>query len=276
MATDPVPDGPPPGTGSSLSHDEVTAAGLRQRFERVAGSRRAVTALLLTLGVLLVSGGAAAARIASPALVDRGSLVAQDSDVPSPAAPGAATAPAPGVVGAGPDRAAAAPVPVPGTLPPSGLAPPVRLRIPSIGVDSDLVGLRVQRDGTLAAPTTFSQAGWWRDGPTPGAPGAAILAGHVDSQSGPGVFLRLRDLLPGAGFTVARGDGSVGSFVVDAVKEYPKRDFPSGLVFDSGSTATVRLITCGGDFDRSTGHYLDNIVVFARPLGAGPAPGTAG
>jgi sortase (surface protein transpeptidase) len=143
-------------------------------------------------------------------------------------------------------------------------AAPAELSIPAIGVDTPLVRLSLNSDGTLDVPADFSLAGWFVLGPRPGEPGPAVIAGHVDSTAGPAVFFRLGQLAPGSVVRVATKDRDVVLFRVYAVREYPKTAFPSSLVYGPTPGPELRLITCGGPFDARTGHYLDNIVVFAR------------
>ena len=140
---------------------------------------------------------------------------------------------------------------------------PVRIEIPSIGVDAPLIRLGLNRDRTLQVPADFSKAGWWTGGARPGQPGPAIVAGHVDSYSGPAVFYRLRDLRRGATIVIDRRDGTRARFTVLGSEEYPKSRFPTTRVYGSTPGPTLRLITCSGAFDRSTGHYVDNTVVYA-------------
>jgi Sortase domain len=150
----------------------------------------------------------------------------------------------------------------------SGAAPPVRLDIPAIGVATRLVRLGVEPDGAMQVPGDFATAGWFAGGPVPGELGPAVIAGHVDSRTGPAVFSRLRELRPGDQIRVVRADRLVVRFTVESLASYPKAGFPTAAVFGPAPAAALRLITCAGDFDRSSGHYLDNLVVFA----AWPAP----
>ncbi|WP_460966845.1 class F sortase [Pedococcus soli] len=147
-----------------------------------------------------------------------------------------------------------------------GPSAPVSLKIPSIGVDTKgIVDLGLDKSGKLQAPTDFGRAGWYANGPTPGEFGPAVIGAHVDSKSGPAVFYRLGSLKKGATVSVARKDGSTARFVVDRVARYSKADFPTMTVYgDTKGRAELRLITCGGAFDQSTGHYVDNIVAFAH------------
>jgi sortase (surface protein transpeptidase) len=145
----------------------------------------------------------------------------------------------------------------------TSVAPPVSVAVPSAGINSKLVRLGLHDDRTMEVPGDYDVAGWYVHGPRPGDIGPAVIAGHVDSKSGPAVFHRLRDLTVGDSIAVGRADGSVAVFRVDAVEQYPKNRFPTAKVYGDLDHAGLRLITCGGDFDRSHGHYRDNIVVYA-------------
>ena len=141
--------------------------------------------------------------------------------------------------------------------------PPTHLAIPAIGVDTDLMRLGLNADGALEAPDAWQVAGWWTGSASPGARGTAIIAGHVDSKSGPAVFYRLRDLAKGDEIDVARADGSTATFRVQRTERYAKDDFPTRDVYLNTPGPSLRLITCGGDFDHAVGHYEDNLVVYA-------------
>jgi sortase (surface protein transpeptidase) len=145
----------------------------------------------------------------------------------------------------------------------SQAADPVRLRIPDIGVVAPVVPLGLDAAGRLEAPTEWSDTGWNRAGPEPGEAGTAVVAGHVDSRSGPAVFYRLRDLRPGAQVYVDRADSSTAAFTVDRLVSYPKEAVPAEAYRDTGR-AELRLVTCGGAFDHARGSYRDNLVVFAQ------------
>jgi sortase (surface protein transpeptidase) len=145
-------------------------------------------------------------------------------------------------------------------------AVPVRLRIPAIGVDTAIMELGLQSDGSLEVPPLRGDApaGWYRNSPSPGETGASVLAGHVDTaRDGPAVFFRLRELKNGDPIAVRRDDGSVAVFRVSRVAVYAKRDFPTAEVYAPIDRPGLRLITCGGAFDRSAGTYRSNVVVFA-------------
>jgi hypothetical protein len=150
---------------------------------------------------------------------------------------------------------------------PGAGSPPVRLAIPAIGVATPLVRLGLEAHGAMQVPADFGRAGWFTEGPAPGQVGPSVIAGHVDSRSGPAVFYRLRELRPGQAILVERADGSRLRFVVEQARSYSKAGFPTAAVFGPVPSAALRLITCAGDFDRTRGSYRDNLVVFARLAG---------
>jgi sortase (surface protein transpeptidase) len=148
------------------------------------------------------------------------------------------------------------------TLPPSR---PVQLHIPSIGVSTTrFVGLGLNSDGTLQIPQAADVVGWYRKAPTPGERGPAVVTAHVDWEHERGVFHDLRQLKPGDGVTVERADGIAAVFRVSRVEEYLKERFPTDDVYGSTDAAELRLITCGGRYDRGTQNYEANVVVFGH------------
>lgn len=140
---------------------------------------------------------------------------------------------------------------------------------------SRLLRLGLNPDGTVQVPDLNdpdSQAGWYENSPAPGALGPAVILGHVDSAKyGPGVFYRLGDLRPGNEIDVARADGTVAVFHVDAVRSYSKDAFPTLQVYGNIDHAGLRLITCGGAFDYDKRSYKSNIVAFATLVSSHPA-----
>lgn len=141
-----------------------------------------------------------------------------------------------------------------------------RIRIPAIGVDATLIPRGLSADRSLEVPRDWGVAGWFEGGPFPGESGPAVVVGHVDSTSGPAVFYRLRELHRGDVIVVWREGGSRSRFLVDSLRWFSKSAFPTELVYGVTAGPALRLITCGGAFDRSTGHYVDNLVVFASPM----------
>jgi hypothetical protein len=143
---------------------------------------------------------------------------------------------------------------------------PVRVDIPAIGVHSKLLHLGVNADGTIQVPslqTSASLAAWYKYSATPGQIGTSIIEGHVDDLQGPAVFFRLGALRPGDAIDVTLADGITAVFRVTGVREFRKASFPAATVYTPARFAALRLITCGGAFDYTTGHYLSSTVVFA-------------
>jgi hypothetical protein len=162
------------------------------------------------------------------------------------------------------------------SAPPAGpVAPPTRIRVSRVGIDSPLVRLRLDRAGVLEAPKDFARAGWFEQGTVPGEPGPAVIAGHVDDKKGPAVFYRLRDLRVGDLVEVRRG-GEWIPFRVVANEQYPKDRFPAAAVYGPTPGAELRLITCGGTFEPAKGSYRDNIVVYAVDARAPVLPESKG
>jgi hypothetical protein len=211
--------------------DPVTAPGRR----RPRRSWLARTVLGIALGALAVTIGGCAGSS-------------------SAAAPAPTTEPPAATATSAPVSA------LPAVLPASR---PVRVQIPSIGVDSELMDLGVQDDGTLEVPTAGFPAGWFTGAPTPGERGPAVIAGHVDWGGSPGVFYDLRKVVVGDEISVQREDGSTAVFRVVEVGQYPKDTFPTPAVYGDLDHAGLRVITCGGDFDSAAHSYVDNTVVFA-------------
>jgi hypothetical protein len=201
------------------------------------------------VGALLIAGGAAAVGIA----------VASQVHAPQPARSAAGTTAA----GRGPSVARSMPVSV---------------RIPAIGVDSTLLRLGLNPDGTIQVPslqTSAAKAAWYKYSATPGQIGSSVIEGHVDSTRGPAVFFRLGALHPGNTIEVTLADGVTAVFRVTGVREYAKARFPARTIYGAAGFAALRLITCGGAFDNATGHYLSSTVVFASLTSSRPASRTS-
>ncbi len=151
----------------------------------------------------------------------------------------------------------------------STLSAPAALSIPAIGVQTTVVALGRNPDGSATVPSGTTYTSWYDLGPTPGEIGPAVILGHVDSSTGPGVFFDLKDLLPGDTLTVDDGVIPV-TFQVTRIATYAKDAFPTSEVFGATPDAELRLITCGGPFDTAIGHYEDNVVVYASLLHVAP------
>ncbi|MGY6656929.1 class F sortase [Amycolatopsis sp. TRM77291] len=154
---------------------------------------------------------------------------------------------------------------VPSVASPLAPARPAKLEIPAIGVRTgEIIDLGLAGDGTLEVPQDAITTGWFTGGPAPGEIGPAVLAGHVDYKKVPGVFVRLKELKAGDEALVHREDGITAVFTVYAVERHAKAAFPTEKVYGDTNGPELRLITCGGDFDSSTGNYLDNVIAYAK------------
>jgi sortase family protein len=231
-----------------------TSARPRRALPRSAGllrllrRRRKAVALLLA-GVLAIGGGA----FGLTWLTGRAS---GGSDPVTPQMRSALGFPA-----TGPGLQAAQPGPTA-----QHVARPVALIIPAIGVRTHLVHLGLTAQGTLQVPSSTAVAGWYVRSPRPGQIGSSIIAGHIDSLSGPAVFYRLHLLRRGDLVYVRRAGGSLAVFRVNAVRKFAKTLFPTSTVYGPTVDPQLHLITCGGAFDRATGSYLSNIVVFTSQV----------
>jgi Sortase domain len=167
-----------------------------------------------------------------------------------------------------------------GDIGPAGHGPvlqrsvPVSVYIPAIGVNSNLLHLGLNADGTIQVPSLVTSAGeaaWYKYSATPGQVGVSVIEGHVDSYAGPAVFFRLGALQPGDTIDVTLADGITAIFRVTGVRQYLKSQYPAKAIYGVTDYAALRLITCGGVFDYATGHYLSSTVVFASLASSQPA-----
>ncbi|HEV2782355.1 MAG TPA: sortase [Actinophytocola sp.] len=152
-----------------------------------------------------------------------------------------------------------------GTAPAAELGAPLRITIPAIGVDAPLVAVGLRPDGAMQTPE-FGHAGWYDLGPKPGQPGPAVVVAHVDSDAeGPDVFHRLRELHAGDRVTVHYPEGA-RTFAVTGKEQAAKTELPAARIWNGTTMPVLRLITCGGPFDRKASSYLDNVIVYADQL----------
>ncbi|MEV6202145.1 class F sortase [Streptomyces sp. NPDC051771] len=166
-------------------------------------------------------------------------------------------------------RAAPKKPPAPPAPPaPLGRSRPTLLAVPAITIEAPALDIGLDREGRLGVPPVDDpqKVGWYANGPAPGERGTAVVVGHRDTRTGPAVFLDLDSLGPGNTVRVARADGRVAVFTVDKVRTYPKSAFPDKEVYGSTGRPELRLLTCGGAYDRGSG-YDANIVVFAHLTG---------
>jgi sortase (surface protein transpeptidase) len=147
---------------------------------------------------------------------------------------------------------------------------PVWLRIPAMGVSVSLSQLGLNADKSPQVPTNYQQPGWYKLGPAPGMMGSAVILGHVDDKQGPAVFYKLGSLRAGDKVDVSLANGAVAHFAVKNVETYLKTQFPSQKVYGTHGYRALQLVTCGGDFDKATGHYLSNVVAFTTLISTTP------
>lgn len=229
-----------------------------QGTSTVASSRRRSRLVAAALAVVLGLGGASMINYAveHQQAAPQPALAAADPQGPEPGAPAPPSAALP--------RATVLPA-----------ATPTSIDIPAINVSSPVNSVGLNPDNTMEVPhpgPLYDQPAWYRYLPTPGEIGPSVIIGHVDSaKGGPSVFFKLGELEPGQRIEVARADGTTAAFEVDSVESFPKDSFPLRTVYGDTDHAALRLITCGGSFDKGTGNYRNNIVVFAHLLGPVPA-----
>ncbi|KIF77872.1 sortase [Streptomyces sp. 150FB] len=140
---------------------------------------------------------------------------------------------------------------------------PVKVSIPAIKVSSALESLGLDEHQAMETPKDPAKAGWYQPGPTPGAEGPAVIAGHVTYNGIPGVFFKLAELNPGNRIEVTREDRRVAVFTVERIATYAKDHFPTVEVYRNLDHAGLRLITCGGTYSKAEHRYADNVVVYA-------------
>jgi hypothetical protein len=238
-----LPETPPPLPEPSWGRVLATTVGLWKARHLSWPRRRLLAVAVLGAGLVVIAVGTAGLVLsAAPA---------------APPVPRPVAIPVPSGYPARPASLATAPQP----------ARPVWVSVPAIGVRTRLVYLGLNKNGTLQVPASTAAAGWFTGSPRPGAVGSAVIAGHVDSHTGPGIFYWLRTLRPGDRVYVGRANGTMAVFTVTSVRMYAKDQFPTAAVYGPVPDAELRLITCGGVFDRSLRSYLSNVVVFARLTG---------
>ncbi|MET9898412.1 class F sortase [Streptomyces sp. NPDC006446] len=163
---------------------------------------------------------------------------------------------------------------LPPALKPLGNARPQRVDIPSMGVQAPVVARGLDRRGGIDPPP-YEQpgvVGWYAAGAKPGAAGTALMVGHVDTETRPAVFYKLSAVKPGDTVSVVRDDGTVAEFTVDDVQVLARDHFDARQAYGERQSgrAELRLITCGGTFDRTSGSYTANVIVSAYLTGNGP------
>ncbi|TQE22200.1 class F sortase [Streptomyces ipomoeae] len=163
---------------------------------------------------------------------------------------------------------------LPPALEPLRAARPQRLDIPAMGVQAPIVPRGLDADGAIDPPP-YDQpgvVGWYARGARPGATGVGLLVGHNDTETRPAVFYKLSALRVGERIRVARSDGTLAEFTVDDVQIFGRDDFDAEQAYGvrQPGRAELRLITCGGTFDKKSRSYTANVVVSAYLSGTGP------
>jgi hypothetical protein len=152
--------------------------------------------------------------------------------------------------------------PVPPAAPVVPRSMPVTLSIPAIGVSVPVSELGLNPDNSVEVPANSQEVGWYDLGPSPGQTGSAVILGHVDTYQGPGVFFEVKSLTPGDEVSVTLANGAVAHFAVSSVVLYSKDNFPDEEVYGPHGGSDLQIVTCGGQFDQQTGHYLSNVVAY--------------
>ena len=176
-------------------------------------------------------------------------------------------------VDAAPASASAAAAPTLTLREEARFGPPERLIIPALGIDRELIRLGLNPDQTLEVPVDYQDAGWYIHSAVPGRPGPAIIAGHVSSELGPGIFYALHLLKPGDQVVIEGKGGTLARFRIERVERFPKAEFPTKAVYGRTKYSGLRLITCGGAFNPETGHFVDNVIAFGRLVFQRPSEG---
>jgi hypothetical protein len=250
-----------PNGASPSSRNRQQRMAVRSRRLEVAAVLTAATLALLAVVYLPDSDDGVREARASSSIAEG---VSRPGAVDAPAgAPNSGSTAGLDPISAGqPPSVVAAPLP---------RAVPVRVRIPQLGTDAEVIGADLAPDGGPPTPSEADamRAAWYAGGVSPGESGAAILVGHLDTYDGPAAFAGLGQLRPGETIEIERVDGTTAVFAVDSVEQYPKTDFPDLRVYGAVNTPQLRLITCGGAWT-ADGGYDSNIVAYAHliPRGA--------
>lgn len=237
-----------------------------QRAERGRWLTTVLCTLLLTVGLGLIAVFAHAQ--VSPTEPPLTSSQQAAGEAATPTVPGGPAAPAPTSQIGAPSTTPAKP-----SAKPRAVATPASINISAIGVKSRINPTGEDSTGAIRAPVRgpkYDETAWFTGSPRPGQSGPAVIVGHVDGSGGrTSVFFRLGSLRHGDRVTVTRADNSTVTFEVYRVARYAKSDFPTVAVYGNTDGPELRLITCGGQFDKAVGHYRDNTVAYARVVAAG-------
>lgn len=248
------------GTSARPSRCRVPKVLPGSTYARHAGPGRSRwTGIALVCAAVLLLGTAVAQERAQA--TGEPAVEQQPAVVQAPPAPPPDSAPAP------PEPVQPDPPEVSTPEPPvTAPSPPRRVSIERLKIATPLINLGLAENGELDVPEAFDIAGWHSNGTAPGDIGPAVVVGHVDSYQGPAIFYRLRELVPGDKVAVDRADGSQVIFEVYDKETVRKDAFPTDRVYGETSTPELRLLTCGGRYDKKKKSYTENVVVFARQV----------
>ncbi|MEQ4714905.1 class F sortase [Nonomuraea sp. B19D2] len=159
------------------------------------------------------------------------------------------------------------PPPLPQINPAPSMMPstPVRIVVKRLGINAPVKSVGLAKDGTIEVPPANDPnlVGWYRNMSTPGEAGPAVMLGHKDTRTRSAVFSRLAEIKNGDTIEVKRQDKTTAVFTVGGVEQASKKTFPTQRVYGPQENAQLHLITCGGSYDRTIGHYNDNVIVYA-------------
>ncbi|GAB1822984.1 class F sortase [Herbidospora sp. RD11066] len=146
---------------------------------------------------------------------------------------------------------------------------PKRLVVKKLNIDAPIRSVGLDKNGAIEPPplANTNLAGWYRGSPAPGTAGPAVVVGHRDTTNAPAVFNRLAELQYGDTIEITRQDGTVAIYTVGGIEQADKTIFPTDRVYGNSDMAELRLITCGGTYNRTTRHYVDNVIVYATMTG---------
>lgn len=164
-----------------------------------------------------------------------------------------------------------APPPMPSAPAAPAMQPstPLRLVVKRLNINAPITSVGLDKKGAIEVPPVGDPnlVGWYRSGPTPGEAGPAIMLGHKDTRSGSAVFSRLAEIRNGDEIEIRRQDGIIAVFTVGGLEQADKTVFPTQRVYGESPVPQLHLITCGGTYNHTTGHYADNVIAYATMTG---------
>ncbi|MFA6039455.1 MAG: class F sortase [Candidatus Peribacteraceae bacterium] len=141
---------------------------------------------------------------------------------------------------------------------------PARLTVPRLGINAPIETVGLTEEKVMASPSSPSAVSWYRFGAQPGEPGSAVIAGHLDSATGPAVFWRLKQLRAGDSMFVTDSNGGKKKFLVTGSERVEGTQAPLQRIFGDTGTRRLNLITCGGIWDTELRQYRERLVVYTE------------